>query len=153
VRFHASCWATIILLLACHHQRPVEVVPQLVQLGCYRIDISEWEPRYEWGGDQIYIVLPPALRLRAERRPDDFPRGMIAEPIPAESPETHSMVAAAWHSYADGRIVIVWGNGFSGTALDLRPSPSGYSGTARTFWDFGRSEQRARARLWRLPCP
>ncbi|MGH7696917.1 MAG: hypothetical protein ACRENH_18140 [Gemmatimonadaceae bacterium] len=57
-----------------------------------------------------------------------------------------------WEAREQGIVLVIFSNGFTGMTMDLAPSASGLSGTARAFFDFGTFDVRASVQLARASC-
>jgi hypothetical protein len=110
---------------------------------CYHLRLSMWEPYMSLGEDSTYIQVPRVVQFTA--RPHDMPWGdanaMRLEPARGVGYSVHG--PGAWHTASDS-IYVVWTTGFSGVTADLGIRSDTLRGTATTFWDSGRAQQRAR---------
>src|SRR5207245_2294303 len=52
----------------------------------------------------------------------------------------------------NGRLTLVWTNGFSGLTMSLERTAGGLAGTAHTFWDFDRQAQRSDVSAQEVSC-
>src|SRR4030095_2570809 len=124
-------------LAACGHARPRPVsVPAPEHLGCFRLQLGPYSPEMYWGGDDIFIHPPDLLEFVDQASNELLARdgARIVRPLrpsPGQSP-----TYGEWWRLEDGRIRLVWGDGFSDVEILLTKRESGYSGTAETYWDF-----------------
>lgn len=58
-----------------------------------------------------------------------------------------------WEPRGGNEVRLVFSTGFTGMSIDATPEGTGWSGTARAFFDFGDDDPRARATLAQTSCP
>lgn len=88
-------------------------------------------------GEDAVFVTPPlhiAMDLAAVKSPFSQSARKLYPTLHTDSDRDE----AFWEFHADGAVRLVWTTGFSGVTVTLAPHGEALTGSARTFWDFGR---------------
>jgi len=129
---------------------PDPLAPENIQ-GCYKLHMSPWRPDLHLGEDSVFIAPPRAIQLFAERGTKGFEtNGYVVRPAPGFKPTIHR--GSYWQPKAPDAIQVVWTTGFSGLSMVLKPEGQNLRGTAKTSWDFNRTEQTADVFAQRFAC-
>jgi hypothetical protein len=118
--------------------------------GCYRIELSQWEPPLRHPDNAPYHTPPMEFRLHATTGDGMFERDlMIARPlIPHGRTPT-----AYWYRPRPDSLRVVWTDGVTGVQLDLATSSDALRGTATALTDIvGPPVSKAEVVVRRTPC-
>jgi len=123
--------------------------------GCYRLQLAKWEPTMDIGEDTIFST-PPSVVFFSRLKNEWFAsgRGNVSYRIlPTNGAHLTVHGPGYWTPAARvDSVSIVWTTGFSGLTMSLAVTPDTLSGSAQTFWDFGRTRQTARVLGVRVAC-
>ena len=122
--------------------------------GCYRLQLAKWEPTMDIGDDTIFST-PPSIVFFSRLKNEWFAgRGDVSYRIlPANGAHLTVHGPGFWTPMARvDSVSIVWSTGFSGLTMTLGVTPDTLSGSAQTFWDFGRTRQTAKVLGVRVAC-
>lgn len=151
VRLLFICAVLVPLFRGCESNPPEPPLNPASVQGCYELALSHWEPHLDLGADQSFITPPQRVRLSTEPGPNGIEiRGYLLKPVPADKPSIHRW--SFWKPEADRNVFLVWTTGFSGLTMTLHPEGTDLKGQAKTFWDFGRIEQRADVLARKIEC-
>lgn len=119
-------------------------------VGCYRIEIAQWEPPLLHPGNAKYQTPPRDFRLHAETGEGVFEQGRtIVRPL-----IPHGRTPSAyWHRTGSDSVRVIWTNGHAGVQLDLNGSTDVLRGTATALIDvFGPPVPEAEVVVRRTSC-
>jgi hypothetical protein len=118
---------------------------------CYKLHMSPWSPSIRLGGDEVYTTVPEAFELTntPSRTIIGKREEFLVTPVLGAKPSVHEK--AYWY-LENGRIELVWTNGFSGVSMNLKRGETSLKGSAHTFWDFDRPTQTSTVNAQEVPC-
>jgi len=123
--------------------------------GCYRLQLAKWEPTMDIGEDTIFST-PPSVVFFSRLKNEWFAsgRGNVSYRIlPTNGAHLTVHGPGYWTPTARvDSVSVVWTTGFSGLTMSLAVTSDTLSGSAQTFWDFGRTRQAAKVLGVRVPC-
>lgn len=122
---------------------PSPAAGQLQAPACMDLSVGDWSPAMDLGADSLYLAPPPRVYFDTVAHPavPTVTDGSRLVPARGALPSVHRI--ARWSSAADGRIEVIWSNGFSGLRGNLQREGNRWVGQVRSFWDFGRATQVA----------